>query len=368
MERVLQVFPQINNAGTEKVIMNLYNNINRDKIQFDFLVKKEGLLDYKIKELGGKIYYINKENKKQYYKNLIAFFNKNKYKVVHVHTHGDMGLVLKVAKKCKVDCRIIHSHNSRQDLPKIVKLLKLYRNIKVENNATDFFACSEDAAKWLFPHKYKKTKIVYNAIDIEKFTYDEQIRENTRRKLNIGDNEKLVINVARFAKEKNHIRILKIAKKIQNKHKDIKFILVGNGDLEETIKSKVKEYGLQNIFLFLGNRNDVNELLMASDIFLFPTLHEGLGIAVVEAQFSGLQCITSDRVPKEADIGANLLQRISLNKNDDYWCNLIEEEITKKIVRKNVWKDCDWKRYDIKNITDDIEKFYLTKIGEKFEK
>lgn len=360
MINVLQIYPQMNNAGTEKVIMNLYNNINQEKVHFDFLVNKPGLLDEDIKMKGAKIFYIDNSNRNKYYQNLIHFFNENNYEIIHVHTQGNMELILKAAKKCNVKCRIIHSHTARQDVPKSLKVLKLYRNIQIEKNATDFFACSEDAAKWLFPHKYKSAKIVYNAIEIKRFLYDEEIRKKVRVKLKIKDDEKIIINVSRLSIGKNHSRIIKIAKKIIENNKKVKFIFVGTGDLEENIKNEIKSNNLENNFLLLGNRNDVNELLMAADLFLFPTLYEGLGIAVVEAQFSGLKCITSERVPAEADIGAGLLKKINLSSDDEIWIKEIENSLNANYARNQINQTYN-NKYNIKAIAKDIENFYLSR-------
>ena len=361
MTKVLQIYPQMNNAGTEKVIMNLYNNINQEKVHFDFLVNRPGVLDEEIRKKGAKIFYINNNDKNNYYINLMKFFKENNYEIIHVHTQGNMELILKAAKKSKIKCRIIHSHTARQDIPKILKILKLYRNIQIERNATDFFACSQDAAKWLFPHKYKSAKIVYNAIEIKKFLYNEEVRKKVRKDLKIKDDEKIVINISRISKGKNHSKIIKIAKKVIDNNKKIKFVFVGTGNLEEDIKNEIKNNHIEDNFILLGNRNDVNELLMAADLFLFPTLYEGLGIAVVEAQFSGLKCITSERVPKEADISLGLLEKIELSKSNDYWAKKIEENFKKKIKRNILDKIDIVKTYDIKNIATDVEEFYLSK-------
>ncbi len=363
MIRVLHVFPKMNNAGTEKVILNLYNNIDREKIQFDFLLNEQGELDDEIKNLGGKIFYVDKNcASKDYYKKLIDFFCNNNYEVVHVHTHENMLLALKAAKKSGVKCRIIHSHNSRQDLPKILKLFRLHRNLEIEKYATDFLACSKEAAKWLYPTKYKYTKIIFNAIDIKKFIYNENVRKNVRKKIKIKDNEKIIISVGRFARQKNHTRFVKIAKKLAEKKSDLKFVFVGTGPLEDKIKCEVEKNGLENKFIFLGNRNDVNELLMASDLFLFPTLHEGLGIVLVEAQFSGLNCITSDIVPEEADIGLNLIKKINLRKSNKYWSNQVINVLERVKDRNINEKFINSANYNIKNIASDVQEFYLSRM------
>ena len=352
----------MNNAGTERVIMNLYKNIDKEKVQFDFLVNKEGELDQEIIRMGGKISYLKYIDKKDYFNKLLTFFSMNKYNIIHVHTHGNMLVVIKAAKESKVKCRIIHSHNSRQDLPKILKIFNLYRNIKIEKYATNFFACSKEAAKWLFPCKHKYAKIVYNAIDIDKYSFSEEIRKKVRSKLNIDDNEKVIMHVGRFARQKNHVKIIKIARKLVKKEKNIKFILIGTGPLEDNIKKKISKYNLQDKVMLLGNRKDVNELLMAGDLFLFPSLHEGLGIVVVEAQFSGLKCIVSTCVPEEADIKQGLVKKISLNKSNEYWSNEIIKELNNSNDRNFNKENSSCTNYNIKKIAKNMQEFYLKNI------
>ena len=359
MIKVLQIFPQMNNAGTEKVIMTLFRNIDRSKVKFDFLIQKDGELDNEIKKMGGVIHKIEFVNKKQYYKELLNFLKKSEYKIIHVHTQGNMELILKAGKEANIPCRIIHSHNSRQDLPKFVNILNLKRNIEISRYATDFFACSSDAAKWLFPFDYKKTKIIYNAIDINSFKFELDKRNFLRKEMNIKSNEKIIVEVGRFAKQKNHIKFVNIAEEILKCENNVRFMLIGEGPLEEKIKELVQRKNIKEKFIFLGNRSDINNLLMAADLFLFPTLHEGLGIVLVEAQFSGLKCITSNNVPNEADIGLGLMEKINLNKSNKYWKNIVLEELEEKIDRSSIISKKFNNNYDINKIISKIQDFYV---------
>lgn len=361
MVKVLQIFPQMNNAGTEKVIMTLFRNIDRSKVMFDFLIQKEGELDNEIKRLGGTINKIEFINKKQYYEEMLRFLEKSEYKIIHIHTQGNMELILKAGRQANIPCRIIHSHNSRQDLPKFIKILNLKRDLQISRYATDFFACSSDAAKWLFPFDYKKAKIIYNAININNFKFELNERVNLRNELGIKTNEKVVIEVGRFAKQKNHNKFVKIAEQIIKKDDNVRFILVGKGPLEEKIKKVVYKKNMTEKFIFLGNRSDVNKILMAADLFLFPSLHEGLGIVLVEAQFSGLKCITSNNVPDEADIGLGLMKKIDINKSDKYWSEMVLRELNNDIDRRSIINNSFNNNYSIENTIDDIQKFYIRK-------
>jgi hypothetical protein len=170
----------MNNAGTEMVIMNLYRNINKNKVQFDFLVQKSGELDNDIQNMGGRVFYLPVENKRIYTHKLAIFFAEHKeYNIIHTHTHSEMGLVLKIASEAGIRIRIAHSHNARTDLLSIFSLYKRISSRKIEKYATNFFACSSNAAKWLYPTKYKQCQIVYNGIDISKFKYSVEKRKKS---------------------------------------------------------------------------------------------------------------------------------------------------------------------------------------------
>lgn len=361
MVRVLQVYPQINNAGTERVIFNLYENIDTTQVQFDFLVERPGELDDKIRQMGGKIYYIQKKSKKKYYIALIHFFQEHpEYRIVHTHTHERMDIVLKAAKKCKVPCRIAHSHNARSDLPKIVAFIKSLKSIPIEMSATHFFACSFSAAKWLFPHKTEKCKIIYNGIRLDDYLFKEESRKKLRKALGISSDTFVMIHVGRFAKQKNHEYLVKILENYNEaNHSDWKMLLVGEGPLEDKTKELAQKAGLTEHVLFLGARRDVNELYSAADMFVFPSLHEGLGIVVIEAQASGLPCIVSEAVPPEADLEVGLLTTLCLQDGCKKWCDAIATLQKNKNERTQKGTAILNGKYNIRKIAMQMQEFYL---------
>ena len=222
MIRVLQVYPQLNNAGTEMVIMNFYRNIDRKIIQFDFLVQKKGELDENVKKLGARIFYI--ENGQDYAEKIKEFLNEHKeeFKIIHTHIHREMGIVLKIAAKVGIPYRIAHSHNARTDLPKVMKFYKMITGYNIERYATHFVACSDEAAEWLFPRKYGQAVVWKNAIEMERFVYSDEVRNEKRKELDIPLSGKVVCHVGRFAKEKNHKRILMILNDLMKKDKENK--------------------------------------------------------------------------------------------------------------------------------------------------
>ncbi len=354
--RVLQVYPQLNNAGTEMVIMNLYRNVDREKVQFDFLVQRPGELEDLVKEMGGRIFTIPKT--KNYEKDVYNFLIEHpEYKIVHTHTHADMGKVLKTAKKAGVPVRIAHSHNYRGDVSKIVRVYKILSSWDIEQNATHFFACSNEAAQWLFPRKHKKAVVWNNGIDLDGFIFSQDERNKYREELKIPNNAKVCIHVGRFAEQKNHRKIIELFNILSKEYDDFYGILVGVGPLMDEIKSLSQS----DRILFLGNRHDVSKLLSCADVFLFPSLYEGLGIVAVEAQASGLCCIASSRVPKSADIGTNLFIQKDLNEQNDVWVQAIKHEMENidLIKREEKSKASLNSDYNIKKIAKVSQNFYL---------
>ena len=230
----------------------------------------------------------------------------------------------------------------------------------MEKSATHFFACSYNAAKWLFPHKVKECKVLYNGIMLDEYLFKKESRQKVRTLLGIPEDTFVMIHVGRFAKEKNHeylVKILENYKKVAQS--EWKAILVGSGPLEESVKTQVRESNLMDHVLFLGSRKDVNELYSAADMFIFPSLHEGLGIVVIEAQASGLPCIVSDAVPPEADMGVGLLNTLSLQDDFDKWSEMI---VCKKrgIETREEQKTTILKgKYNIKLVAAQMQKFYL---------
>ena len=354
MIRILQVYPQLNNAGTEMVMMNWYKNIDKNKVQFDFLVQKHGELDEIVESMGARVFVQPLTN--DYKNNLLSFFKEhNEYNTVHTHTHKEMGVALEMAKKAGIKNRIAHSHNSRTDLPAIFKIYKMITSRKTEANATYFMSCSKEAAKWQFPRKYHQCQIVNNAIDLEKFLFNEECRTAFRNQFNLYENDKVICHVGRFAEQKNHKRIIKIINEMMKNDEKLHAFLIGVGPLLEQIKSEAKYDRIH----FLGNRTDVPDIMCASDLFLFPSLYEGLGIVAVEAQASGLHCIASDNVPKAADIGNNLFHQLSLNDSDEKWIQTINKYIVPVKDRKEKSLSSFNTDYNIKKIANQMENFYL---------
>ena len=361
--RILQVMGTLNRGGAETLLMNIYREIDRKKIQFDFIVHSDdanNLGDYKdeILELGGHIYSFPKYriiNHVYYKKMWNKFFeDHNEYKVIHGHIRSTASIYLKIAKKHGL-VTIAHSHSisSGKGFEGAIKSILQY---KIRFVADYFMGCSKKANEWLFGKKIAKSnkcRILKNGIDIKKFSFNETIRKKVRKKLNITDGDILIGHVARFSNEKNQIFALEVLKDITKDNKKYKLIFIGDGPDKEKIIKRTNELNLKNNVIFLGSVPNVYEYLNAMDIFIFPSLYEGLGMALIEAQISGLKCLASKNVPLEAKITDNV-KFLSLTKKE--WKLAIEKGNTKR-KKAEINEKCS--EYDIKNISKQIQNFYI---------
>ena len=333
-------------GGVESVIMNYYRNIDRNKYQFDFLCNTEKVAyEDEIKLLGGTIYRITARSKdiKKYQKDMKEFFEKHskEYSTIWVNICSLANIdYLKYAKKYGIKNRIIHCHNSQNMDSFLRGLLHRWNKLFITKYATDFWSCSDDASKWFFSKKIMQSDryvLLKNAIDLEKFRFDEKVRKEYRQKLDLE--ECFVIgHIGRFHFQKNHEFLIKVFYELQKKNEKSKLILIGIGEDLDKIKEKVKELKLEGKVLFLGSRNDVNSLFNAMDLFLFPSLFEGLPVALLEAQANGLPIVTSEEgVPKEAKIVENF-EYISLKESPNYWAEKILEIDLKNNSEENIKK------------------------------
>lgn len=328
--RVLQVLGGLNRGGAETMVMNLYRNIDRNKIQFDFIKHTESKCAYddEIKELGGRIYSIPKYkvyNHFQYKKAWNNFFKKHpEYKIIHGHVRSTATIYLKIAKKYGLYA-IAHSHStsSGKGIKAIIKNMLQFRIRYI----TDYFmGCSKEANEWLYGKKIansEKCIILHNAIDVEKYTYNEDIRNKLRKELNIKEDEMVVGNIGRFSYMKNHKFLIDIFEKLC-KTENCKLLLVGDGELKNDIQNIVKNKHLESKVIFTGVRSDVNEILQAMDIFVMPSIFEGLPVTLIEAQASGVPSLITNIITKEVDI-TPLIYRENLKNEPLIWANKIKE-------------------------------------------
>ena len=359
MIRVLQCVNDMHRAGLETMLMNYYRNIDRTKIQFDFLTHRPHKSDYddEIISMGGKVYYAPRlypQNYPKYFKWMEQFFKDHpEYQIVHSHIDAMSYLPLKAAKKAGVPVRIAHSHNTSIDKD-FKYILKQYFRSRITSVATDFCTCGEEAGKFLFGNV--ACTLIPNAIDISRFLYDPVIREKKRNELGIKKNEYVIGHVGRLSYQKNHKLLIRIFAEFLKQYNDAVLILVGVGEKEEEIKKQVADLGLKQKVKFLGNRNDVNELYQAMDIFVMPSFFEGVPVVGVEAQFADLPCIFSDKVPKEVKFHSKT-EFVPLDAPLQQWIDMIEKYHNAE--RKSMTDELEQSLYNIKIAHSILENYYL---------
>ncbi|NMA49685.1 MAG: glycosyltransferase family 1 protein [Tissierellia bacterium] len=363
MIKVLHVVSALDGGGVENLLLNYYNYMDKKKIKFDFIVhgNNKGALEPIFENLNSKIYHIPSKHDSviQNFKCLKEIIYNGNYDIVHAHLGIMSVFPVYYAKKAGVAIRIAHSHTAF-----ITKSIsnRLIHNILrpfLKRNANYWFACSEDAGEFLWGSDAVtcgRVHIMKNAIDINKFTFNPEVRNKIRNVL--GVEGKFVIgSVGRFTYSKNHKFLIQIFNEIYNKNRDATLILIGNGELEDEIKKQIISLGLKDVVICLGVRDDVHELLQAMDVFLLPTRYEGFGIVYIEAQTAGLMTFGSEKVvPSEVKI-TDLMKFISLNNSPESWCKEIlgynngyKRVDTSKYIKEN--------GYDIQLEANKLEKFY----------
>lgn len=353
--RILHFVPNLFSGGTETYIMNMYRHIDRDKFQFDFAVHTNqiGVFENEIEALGGRVFRFpikDDINFFKYIKSLNKFFKEHKeIQIVHAGMPSIAFLYLFIAKKNGIKVRIAHSHTSFYT-KNIKGILKHFTSMLMKYESNYNLACSNLAGKYMF--KNKKYKILYNAINLDKFKYNKRVRNEMRKKYNIED--KIVLgNVGRISKEKNHIFMINILEKLLKINNKYYMVFVGTGELENQMKDIVKKRNLEDHVLFAGVTDKVEDYLQMFDIFILPSLYEGLSIASIEAQEAKLPCLVTDFIPKEA-IQTNYIKKLKLKEN--LWVKEIEK--LRNFKRNNLINSKLEKNYDINKEVKKLEEFY----------
>lgn len=360
MIRVLHVVTYMGRGGLETMLMNYYRHIDRSKVQFDFLVHREFEADYdeEIKYLGGRIYHVSRlvPWSRKYKEELSCFFRSHpEYKIVHVHQDCLSSVALQCAKECGIPVRIAHSHNSNQD-KNIKYLFKRYYMRKIPETATELFACGKVAGDWMFGGK--TYRLLPNAIAAEKYIYEEEKAKKIKKELGLEKN--LVIgHIGRFNPQKNHGFLIDIFEKCFEKNRKVRLMLIGDGEGRKEIENKVKERGLQDKVLFMGVRRDVPELLQTMDVFIFPSLYEGLPVTMIEEQAAGVPAVISDRVSEECIITKGLVKVKGLEETPEQWADEILKQA--KISKSDRSEEIKKAKYDVETTAKRLEEYYLKK-------
>ena len=358
--RVLQILGIVANGGVEAVIMNYYRHIDKTKIQFDFVVHNDADKNYirEAEKLGAQIYKVIPYNKNifKFIFNIYQIIKEHHYQIVHCNMNALSGFALFAAYLANAKIRILHNHTTDNKEEKLRSLIKRILRPFAKLLANQYWACSNLAAEWMYGKKAveeNKVTIINNAIDLDKFKFDREKREKIIKELGL-ENCFVIGHVGRFMKQKNHEFLIDIFDEILKRRENAKLLLIGDGKLRSQIEKKVKDLGISNKVIFLGNRNDVADLYNAMDVFVFPSLYEGLGMVTIEAQVNSLHTIVSTEIPIEAKI-SEYIKFISLHQPLKDWCNEIENAKRKEL---NI-NDELLKNFDIKQESKKLENLYL---------
>lgn len=339
--KVLHFFGKMDMGGAETFVLNLYRHIDRNKVQFEFAVTspEKGFYDEEIKKLGGKIHVLPhpKVSLKKYKKSLKELIIHGDFDIAHSHVHYFSGVNLNIAKKYGVNIRIAHSHTYNNNAEFSLKR-NFYENCMkylIHKSATHLLACSREAANDLFFRRGKTVEIVNNGIDLDRFTKKKYTKKEYKKALNLPEDSFVVGHIGGFRPEKNHRRLIDIFLHVLKVEKNAHLVMVGDGEKRLEIEELVMSLGIKDRVHFLGIRKDTEDILATFDTFVFPSLYEGLGIAVIEAQVSGLYCIVSDTLPKAVDITGNVAF-ISLDADLEEWKNTILYNNCKELESKRV--------------------------------
>ena len=367
--RIAQIIGRNAKGGVESVVFNYYNFIDKSKFQFDLIIHSDSPYEIPddIVQLGCKVYKVPPYKYLfSYIKALKHIFQTGNYEIVHSHMSTISVFTLFAAKMANIPVRIAHSHvtagkGKGEFLRNIFKyILRLFSKLF----PTHLFACSEYAGRWMFGNKAfeeGKITIINNAIDYKKFIYNKKIREKIRNSLNLKD-EFVVGSVGRFMPQKNHDFLIDIFYDVFKKNNKSALLLIGDGELRTHIEGKVKRLNLQDNVFFLGVRDDVNELFQAMDVFVLPSLYEGLGMVAVEAQVSGLPTIVSNRLPNEVKL-LNLIEFLDLNEKSEKWAESI---LSKRCFeRLDISNEANIKKFSVSDEVKKLEAIYHNLISRR---
>ncbi len=352
-------------GGVTKSVLELWKYIDRERFHFDFVTMSDKL-DFadELEKEGCNIYYLSAyaEDDLVLFAREVKEIFTNGYDVVQLQTSWWRGFVVEeIAKEMNIHKVIIYGNNTdvhireNQSREAARKLHFKYREVLSENIATDFAACSEEAAQWLYGDRIpkEKIKIIPYGVALEQYKYNADVRKRYRTEMGIG-NEYVIGHVGRFAYQKNHEFLLEVFREIIREDSQVKLLLVGTGELEETIKAKVSEYKLEDKVIYTGKREDVGGLMQAMDIFAFPSRFEGFGIVLIEAQAAGLKCLTSKKIPEKAKITDNI-EFLDLDKK--IWVDRILK-YKKGYAREDMYSIMERKGWGMKTYAEAFEKIY----------
>lgn len=361
-KRVLQVLGGLDRGGAETLIMNIYRTIDRSQIQFDFVIhtKDKGAYYDEIVSLGGRVYMCPRytgKNHFTYKKWWNKFFMEHEeYQVVHGHVRSTAAIYLKIAKKYQC-YTIAHSHSTSSGNG-ISAFVKNMMQFPIRHTADSFLGCSQIANEWLFGKKVandpQRCSILKNGVDLTKYRFDVEIRNEYRKTLGIDTN--LVIGtVGRIETPKNPMFMIDVFSEILKKTPDARLLWVGDGTLMPCVKEKLAQLNIKDKVLLVGSKDNVSDYLQAMDVFLFPSLWEGLGMSLIEAQATGLPCVCSEVIPDEARV-TDLMIKKRLTDTAEVWANVCLSVSQK--AREDQSDKIKAADYDIRQVVEQLRGVY----------
>ncbi len=363
--RILIVNGKMICGGVEAFIMNIYRHLDRTKIQFDFLLhyREKFFYDDEIESLGGRIYRLSFRNDNNYFKyksDLRQFFRSHpEYRVVWGHMDGLASIYLKIAKECGVSVTMAHSHitSAERSLKGLVKRF-LRRNLC--KYADHRFACSTEAGQYLYGAN--SFKLMPNAIDVSKFRFDPAARQRIR--LKHGWQEKTVVgHIGRFNTQKNHFYLIDIFKAYLARDPDAVLCLCGDGELQSSVREYVKESGIADKVCFTGNIPNACEYYQAFDMFVMPSLYEGLPVSGVEAQTAGLRCVFADTITGEVALIPSQTAFLSIKEPPHFWVDYMKKsDVDRRAAAFDIIAESD---YNIVKMVQNLECFLVGEYGKE---
>lgn len=324
--RVAHVIGKMVGGGVESVVMNYYRHIDRNKVQFDFLVDEDSTLvpQEEIESLGGRVIVVPPyQNLLRYQKRLRQLFAEEQWPIVHSHINTLSVFPLRAAKQEGVPVRIAHSHSTAGKGETLRNIIKSILKTQSNRYPTHRMACSRYAGEWLFG-KDIPFEFVPNAIELDRFVFNSEARKECREKLNLSDTDYVLGHIGRFNTQKNHSFLIKTFELLTKKVPKAVLLLVGDGPLRGEIESIANEMGLKKRVMFLGQQKNIELFYSTFDAFILPSLYEGMPVVALEAQASGLPCLLSNKITKEVKLTKNV-QYLALSEGPAVWARTLEK-------------------------------------------
>ncbi len=334
-KRILVIGMTDNPGGIESLMLNVMGQFEPDELQFDFIVNTDEVaFEDRLLDRGSRIFHVRarRDNRLQFYRDLRAIYREHAREYVAVWENANSLAnidYLLYAKRAGVSNRIMHCHNSQNSEGFIRGTLHRLNRRRVRSIATHFWSVSDAASEWFFGSDYKRLpnyRVIDNAIDVARFAYDAEAGRAARRELGIPEDATVIGNVGRLHPQKNQRFLLDVVAEAEKRLGPIHVILVGKGDLEQDLLSHARELGIGERVHFTGAVADAKPLYDAMDLFLFPSLYEGLSIALLEAQANCLPCVVSSGVDPASVVSSNT-RVADLSASSSVWSDAVADAL-----------------------------------------